>query len=133
MKFETRNEGCFEWPSESIHRTLPRDTKIKTLIFDMTSQKVDRIQIQMISSEGAIYSEEIGGVGIRGSLVPMHMPADTDIRSVGYSGSEMRVLRFYDMNGNVTIDTNPEYDGEFITYDVPPGHKLIGFNGTLKR
>ena len=87
----------------------------------------------MISNEGEIFSEEIGGVGIRGSLVPMHMPADTDIRSVGYSGSEMRVLRFYDMNGNVTIDTNPEYDGEFITYDVPPGHKLIGFNGTLKR
>ena len=132
MKFRASNDACFEWPSERIHRTLPRDVRIKTLIFDMTYQKVDRIQIELTSNEGEIYSEEIGGVGIRGSLVPMHVPIGTDIRSVGYSGSSTRVLRFHDKKGSLVLDTNPDYEGEFITYEVPPGQKLIGFNGSLK-
>lgn len=132
MKFDATNDDCFEWPSERIHRTLPRDVRIKTLIFDMTNEKVDRIQIELTSNEGEIYSEEIGGVGIRGSLVPMHIPIDTDIRSVGYSGSSTRVLRFYDIKGTLVLDTYPDYEGEFITYEVPPGQKLIGFNGSLK-
>ena len=96
MKFDASNNECFEWPSERIHRTLPRDVRIKTLIFDMSNHKIDRIQIELTSDEGEIYSEEIGGVGIRGSLVPMHVPVGTDIKSVGYSGRSTRVLRFHD-------------------------------------
>ena len=98
----------------------------------MTYQKVDRIQIEFTSNEGEIYSEEIGGVGIRGSLVPMHVPVGTEIKTVGYSGSSTRVLRFHDNKGTLVLDTNPDYEGEFITYEVPLGQKLIGFTGSLK-
>ena len=132
MKFETSDDNYFEWPSERTYRTLPRDAKFKTLIFDMTNQKIDRIQIQLSSRECEIYSQEIGGVGIRGSVVPITLPLDVEVRRVCYSGSESRVLRFYDREGNVIADTNPDFEGEFITYNIPADHRLIGFNGTLK-
>ena len=65
-------------------------------------------------------------------MIVKHLQSDTDIRSVGYSGSDTRVLRLYDTKGNILVDTNPDYDGEFTIYEVPPRHKLIGFNGSLR-
>ena len=132
MSFVARIGDYFEWPSEYNHRTLPVDAKIKTLILDMTCRKVDRIQIHMTSCQGEIYSQEIGGVGIRGSMVVKHLQSDTDIRSVGYSGGNTRVLRLYDADGGILVDSNPDYDGDFTIYEVPSGHKLIGFNGSLR-
>ena len=55
-----------------------------------------------------------------------------EARSVAFSGSSTRVLRLYDNDGNVIADSNPNYEGEFTVYTVPPNHKLIGFHGNLK-
>ena len=42
------------------------------------------------------------------------------------------MLRLYDADGGILVDSNPDYDGDFTIYEVPSGHKLIGFNGSLR-
>ena len=62
----------------------------------------------------------------------LHVPQGSQIRKVGYSDFESRVIRFYDESDEVILDTNREFEGQMTNYEVPPGQKLIGFNGTLR-
>ena len=96
----------------------------------MSCGKVDKVQIHLTSQEGDFYSDEIGGVGIRGNMVVL--PVHSEARRVGFSGRETRVLRLYDSIGNTIVDTNATYDGDFTMYEVPESHKLIGFNCNLR-